>query len=110
MPRGSFALLSGTALLFTACSAVTEFPTSIEMTGTFASVEPITLSCSGCHGGRSGAATPSLEGRTRDDILNALTSYKNDPNGTTVMHRIARGYTIEQLADVSDQLADQEAR
>ncbi len=62
-------------------------------------------SCAGCHGtnGNSkGPATPSLAGVSRDYFIDAMQEYKTGERASTIMGRIARGYSredIEQLAD-----------
>ncbi|KCZ94123.1 c-type cytochrome [Hyphomonas johnsonii] len=38
-----------------------------------------------------------------------MATYKYDPDGTTVMHRLARGYSDEQIAMISDYLATETA-
>ncbi len=56
--------------------------------------------CSGCHA-EGGTALVSLQGRTAQDLEMALLAYKNTPEGSTVMHRLARGYTDEELSAVA---------
>ncbi len=74
-----------------------------------ARLEPAALlaaSCSGCHRGATAAngepvAIPGLEGLSAKEIAARLEAYATEPGGTSVMHRIARGYTAserEQLA------------
>ena len=58
-------------------------------------------SCFNCHGtdGRSNGAIPSIAGRPQLALKNQLMSYKSDqpPAGTTVMTRIAKGYTDQEI-------------
>ncbi|MEL6210162.1 MAG: c-type cytochrome [Pseudomonadota bacterium] len=62
-------------------------------------------SCSGCHRAPgSGDAIPSIEGWDAAALQASLTSYKADPDGTGVMHRIARGYSVDEIADIADYL------
>lgn len=61
--------------------------------------------CTNCHGpdGRSPGAIPSIAGLP-EQVLNAkLTEYKSDtpPAGTTVMNRLAKGYSDAQLATLA---------
>jgi sulfide dehydrogenase cytochrome subunit len=58
--------------------------------------------CANCHGpdGRSPGPIVSIAGRPEAVLLEQLKAFKSDkpPPGTTVMNRLARGYTDEQLA------------
>ncbi len=58
--------------------------------------------CASCHGpdGRSPGPIASIAGRPQTVLLEQLKAFKSDnpPPGTTVMSRLAKGYTDEQLA------------
>jgi sulfide dehydrogenase cytochrome subunit len=58
--------------------------------------------CANCHGtdGRSPGPIVSIAGRPEALLLEQLKAFKSDtpPPGTTVMSRLAKGYTDEQLA------------
>lgn len=81
--------------------------------------EPLTQSamlantCAGCHGpdGNSqGPATPNISGLSEQYISDAMEAFKEGERNTTVMTRIARGYTdqqIELLAKYFSQLPKQ---
>ena len=64
----------------------------------------LALSCSGCHS-EAGDAIVSLEGYTRQALSTALNRYRNESDGTTVMHRLMRGYSEADIASVSAYLA-----
>jgi len=66
----------------------------------------LAASCSGCHaGGRDeAAAIPGLEGLGSAALLDLLDTYRTDTAGTSVMHRIARGYGEDELALIADYL------
>lgn len=57
--------------------------------------------CANCHGpdGRSPGQIVSLAGRPQAVLLQQLQAFKSDnpPPGTTVMNRLAKGYSDEQL-------------
>ena len=57
--------------------------------------------CANCHGtdGRSPGVIPSLAGRPEAALKAQLLAFKSDtpPAGTTVMNRLAKGYTDEEL-------------
>ena len=63
--------------------------------------------CSGCHGTKPDTAIASLSGRSAADIANAFLRYKTDADGPSAMHRMARGYTDEQIQLIADYLAEQ---
>lgn len=64
----------------------------------------LSLSCSGCHSDQSGAIV-SLRSHTQATLREALMQYKSDPAGTTVMHRLARGYTDTEIQLISAHLS-----
>ena len=73
-------------------------------------------SCFNCHGtdGRSNGAIPSIAGRPQLALKNQMLAFKSDqpPAGTTVMTRIAKGYTdqeIDALALYFSQIKQQSA-
>ncbi|MEO0784751.1 MAG: cytochrome C [Pseudomonadota bacterium] len=70
-------------------------------------VASLAASCGGCHM-ESGAAIASLSRLSAEELQARLVAYKTE-DGATVMHRLARGYTTEQIASVSSYLADQRA-
>ena len=56
--------------------------------------------CASCHH-NANTAMPSLVGWSADAMTGALYGYRNSPGGTTVMHRIARGYREEELREIA---------
>ncbi len=60
--------------------------------------------CSGCHSGSS-AGIVSLDGYAEDALQQGFLRYKSEDEGTTVMHRIARGYSDEEIAMISAYIA-----
>ena len=64
----------------------------------------LALSCSGCHM-PGGSAIVSLDGLSRDQIYAGLQRYSGEADGSTVMHRLVRGYSDPQLQAISDELA-----
>lgn len=66
--------------------------------------------CANCHGsdGKStGNAIPTIAGLSRDYIINIMAAYQNDERASTIMGRLARGYSTEQVALMADALATQ---
>src|SRR5690606_12161287 len=58
--------------------------------------------CSNCHGtdGRSPGPIASIAGRPESALRTQLQAFKAEtpPPGTTIMNRLAKGYTDEQIA------------
>lgn len=63
----------------------------------------LAASCSGCHL-NGGSGVPSLEGLKASDLTARTLFYKQDIAGTTVMHRLARGYSESDLIQIADYL------
>ena len=69
--------------------------------GLAADLRPAMLAnpCAGCHGtdGASPGPIPPLKGLPSSYIISAMKSYKTDQRKGTVMNRIAKGYTDEEI-------------
>ena len=65
--------------------------------------------CATCHGtdGRAETGNVSLAGANKDDMTTALLSFKNGTRPATIMHQLTKGYTDEQLAQISAYFATQ---
>lgn len=100
-PRLDNAAMAIAIVCLAACSPSTDTPGS---TSALTPSTSLALSCSGCHAA-SGTAIVSLEGLSADYLETRLLQYKHDTSGTSVMHRLARGYTPEQISAISDELA-----
>lgn len=67
-------------------------------------------SCAGCHGtnGASmGPASPTIAGISKDFFIETMEAYKTDERVSTVMGRIARGYTEEEIKLMADFFSNQ---
>mgnify|MGYP006273908517 CR=1 FL=1 len=108
---GAFAIFLGLAVA--ACGSASRgdgVPAS--RAGPEASTSPaarLAAACSGCHAG-TGAAIVSLERRSAADLSAALVRYRSETEGTTVMHRLARGYTRDEIDAISAYLAGDQGR
>lgn len=67
----------------------------------------LTISCSGCHGtgGHSAGAIPSIYGRTAPSIAETLRAFRDGTRPSTVMNRIAKGYTDTEIDTVAREIA-----
>lgn len=64
--------------------------------------------CAGCHGtdGASvGPATPTIAGMSAEYFKTTMAEYKNDARHSTIMGRIAKGYTDDEIALMADHYA-----
>ncbi len=64
---------------------------------------PGAASCSGCHGtpGATRAVVPVIQGRPAEEIVSALRAYRNGERSPTVMDRIARGFSDEEVRAIA---------
>ncbi|MEM9055248.1 MAG: hypothetical protein AAGB16_07975 [Pseudomonadota bacterium] len=60
----------------------------------------LSMACSGCHS-EAGGAIVSLDSYTEEMLRDAFARYKAEADGTTVMHRLARGYSDEDIDLIS---------
>ncbi len=64
----------------------------------------LSASCSGCHA-PGGKSIPDLSSLSEQELLKALQTFKSETDGTSVMHRLARGYKNEEFVLIAAQLA-----
>ena len=74
-----------------------------------ADAPPGALSCSGCHATARSVDTtvPRLIGRNPADIVTAMQAFKSGQLPSTVMDRIAKGFTEAEIRAVADWLSQQ---
>ena len=65
----------------------------------------LAMTCTGCHV-PSGEAIPSLEGWSEEVLQARLFLYKSETDGTSVMHRLMRGYEDNDIAAISAYLTE----
>jgi len=65
------------------------------------------VSCSGCHApaGSSGPVA-SLAGRPAEEIVTALLQYRSGERTATVMDRIAKGFTDDEIRAIAEWFAE----
>ena len=68
-----------------------------------ADAPPGALSCSGCHAftRTADAAVPRLIGRNPADIVAAMQAFKSGQVPSTVMERIAKGFTEDEVKAIA---------
>jgi len=74
---------------------------------TAADPQLLALSCAGCHGpdGRSPGTIPSLHGRTAAAIADSLRAFRADSVPSTVMSRIAKGYSDAEIEGLAQNIS-----
>jgi sulfide dehydrogenase cytochrome subunit len=65
--------------------------------------------CAGCHGtaGASAGQAPVIGGLSKTYLKASMVNYKNDSRYSTVMSRVAKGYSDEQIDAIADYFAQQ---
>lgn len=68
----------------------------------------IGVTCAGCHGpdGAGGTAIPPLKGRDAAYLESAMKEYKEGKRPGTIMPRIAKGYSDEDIKAVAEYFAN----
>lgn len=67
----------------------------------------LAASCVNCHGtgGKSTTAIPPIAGHTAVELKTALVAFRDGTNPSTVMDRIAKGYTDAELDALAAEIA-----
>ncbi len=70
---------------------------------------PGAASCSGCHSARATATSPipRIYGRDTGDILSAMSAFRDGSRPATVMTRIAKGFSDDELRPIAAWLSEQ---
>ena len=74
------------------------------------SAEMLSYSCAGCHGmngGSVGMTMPSLASQSKESIVEAMKKFKSGERPSTVMGRLAKGYSDEEFAAMGEFFAKQ---
>lgn len=75
--------------------------------------QALAFTCAGCHGtdGSSvGPSSPSIAGMDPEVFMDAMKAYKADQRNSTIMNRIAKGYTNAQIKEMALFFAKQKLR
>jgi cytochrome c553 len=59
--------------------------------------------CANCHGtmGKAEPGMESLAGKDKDELLQKMLDFKTGKKPATIMHQLSKGYTDEQLQQLS---------
>lgn len=102
----SKALFAGMALGASSLAMAADAPAV--MSG--ASTSMLTQTCNGCHGfngASSGPAIPNIGGISKDYMIELMQAYKSGDTKSTIMGRIAAGYSEEEIVQLADYFAGQ---
>jgi len=72
--------------------------------------EMLSYACAGCHGtngGSAGLSMPSLAGQNKIATVEAMKGFKSGERPSTVMGRLAKGYTDAEFEAMADYFAKQ---
>ena len=74
-----------------------------------ASGQVLANTCFSCHGpaGKSAGAMPSLKGKSGKIIIASMEAYRSGALKATVMNRIAKGYTSEEIKALAGYFSSQ---
>lgn len=79
-------------MILPSCQKTTVAEPSIELT----QAALLSVACTSCHS-KPGMGVPKLTNLSEERIAKYLTYYKSDEKGTSVMHRLSRGLTPEDI-------------
>ena len=76
-----------------------------------AGVRSLAANCAACHGTQGkpapGSTLAGLAGKPKDELLTAMTQFKQGKKPATVMHQLSKGYSDEELAALADHFSKQ---
>jgi cytochrome c553 len=88
-------------LMITSSAAADSSPSKLPPSGA--------ASCSGCHAPAAVAGTvPAIAGLPAQEIAAAMMAFRADQRPSTVMNRIAKGFTDEEIRAIADWLASRQ--
>ena len=72
------------------------------------STEALVFNCFTCHGtdGRSPGEMHSLNGKSFDFVRKTMNAYKAEEGNATIMNRIAKAYTEDEITRIARYIAD----
>ena len=101
-------IAAGMALVFSNTSFAADKPKPELLTG--ASVTMLANTCAGCHGGNgvsNGPSIPTLAGMSAAYFIEVMEGYQSDDIPSTIMGRLAKGYSDEEVKLMAEHFAKQ---
>ena len=102
-------LIAGLALIFSSTAFAEKKKKPELMTG--ASTMMLANTCAGCHGGQgvsAGPSIPTIAGLSSLYFVEIMEAYKTDEVPSTIMGRLAKGYTTAEFEQMGEYFAKQE--
>ena len=81
-----------TSVVFSSCQNQTQ---DIDPNG-LSQAALLTVACASCHS-KPGMGVPKLTNLSEERLVKYLTYYKTDETGTSVMHRLSRGFSEDEI-------------
>ena len=103
-------LLASLTLLFTTTTSFAADKKAKPELLTGASAEMLANTCAGCHGGNGvsmGPSIPTLAGLSSAYFVETMEGYKTDEIPSTIMGRLAKGYTTEEFTQMGEYFSKQ---
>ena len=97
---GAFVGVLSALLCVSSCG---ETHSEAETTAPLDRQQSLVMACSTCHA-ETNRHIPQLAGLPEQALLDALLLYKSDASGTSVMHRLVRGYSESDLELIAQEL------
>ena len=86
-------------------------PVFAPSTLTPAGVRSLAANCAACHGTNGnpapGSTLAGLAGKPRNELLTAMTQFKQGKKPATLMHQLSKGYSDEELEALADYFSKQ---
>ena len=98
--RSVCTITMGTLLALSCGSAVAQSDTR---------ARDLASTCANCHGtsGKAQGAVPALAGQSRSDLVQKMNDFRDGKRPATIMHQLAKGYTLEQIDALAGWFAQQ---
>ena len=86
------------------CMIIATLPLALTGAAFGADAPPGASSCSGCHPAARSVDTtvPRLAGRDAEQVVAAMQDFKSGKRPSTVMDRIAKGFTDDEIKAIAD--------
>jgi len=104
-------LTSGMAIVISLVSSNTFAKKNTKPLLTGASTTMLANTCAGCHGDKGashGPSIPTLAGMSASYMVDIMEEYKNGGIPSTIMGRLAKGYSDKEIKQMADFFAEQE--
>ena len=101
--------MSGARQLFAVVVALAAVSPALGQAPSAARAQYLAGTCTNCHGpqGRSAGTMPGLAGMQAPILVEQMTQFREGKRPATIMHQIAKGYTVLETEALADYFARQ---